>query len=540
MAPIRQWGEVMSAPQKPIRVVALGGGYATINVLKSLKRHINTGRVHLTVIDKNNYHVFHGLVAEMLTGKIQPGNITSPARMVFRGADFHNAEVLHVDFQNKRVTTRRYLDGHQHTVEYDHLVIGLGSRDNLSRYTGVAQNTFRLKSYWDVFELKNHITGILELAEIETDPVERERLLTFVIAGGNFAGVEVATELDEFLEYLTKHYYPRLRYEEMRIILLGGDKTILPELAKRQPRLVRYASRFIAEKTRITVHLETYITAATPMSATTSTGLEFQARTVISCTGNAQPEIFDQWSFERDPVGRLVTDATLRLVGQEHVWSGGDCAAVPSPQGGYCPGLALYAVKAGAHIGRNITRVIDGKPLLPFAFKGLGDACSLGRRNAVGHLYGIGFTGFLAFVTWRLFMLKYLPVWNRRIRTMSNWLMWPLIGRDITSIRSNDAMRVRERLYQAGQTIYQQGEAASSMYLIRDGNVDVYTDGKHMGTLGPGEYFGELAIYYETRRTRTIVAATELRVLEIERAMAKLLQRHFDGANSGDSSSSER
>ncbi|MFN5876782.1 MAG: cyclic nucleotide-binding domain-containing protein, partial [Ignavibacteria bacterium] len=208
-----------------------------------------------------------------------------------------------------------------------------------------------------------------------------------------------------------------------------------------------------------------------------------------------------------------------------------DCAAVPNPQGGYCPGLALYAIKAGEHIGRNITRMIDGKPLLPFAFKGLGDACSLGRRNAVGHLYGIGFTGFLAFVTWRIFMLKYLPVWNRRIRTMSNWLMWPLIGRDITSIRSNDAMRVRERLYQAGQTIYQQGEAANSMYLIRDGNVDVYTDGKHMGTLGPGEYFGELAIYYETRRTRTIVAATELRVLEIERAMAKLLQRQFDSGN---------
>lgn len=523
---------------KPIRVVALGGGYAAINVLKSLRRHIASGRVHLTVIDKNNYHVFHGLVAEMLTGKIQPGNITSPSRMVFRGADFHNAEVLDVDFQNKQVITRRHLDGHQYTLEYDHLVIGLGSRDNLSRYTGVAQNTFRLKSYWDVFELKNHITGILELAEIEQDPVERQRLLTFVIAGGNFAGVEVATELDEFLEYLTKRYYPRLRYDEMRIVLLSGDKTILPELAKRQPRLVRYASRFIAEKTRIEVQLETYINAATPLSASTSSGLEIPTRTIISCTGNAQPEIFDKWSFERDPTGRLITDPTLRLVGQQHVWSGGDCAAMPNPHGGYCPGLALYAIKSGEHIGRNIARMVDGKPLVPFAFKGLGDACSLGRRNAVGHLYGIGFTGFLAFVTWRVFMVKYLPIWNRRIRTMSNWLMWPLIGRDITSIRSHEATHVRERLYQAGQTIYQQGEAANSMYLIRDGNVDVYTDGKHMGTLGPGEYFGELAIYYETRRTRTIVAATELRVLEIERAMAKLLQRHFAGAYSGDSSSS--
>lgn len=524
---------------KPLRVVALGGGYATINVLKSLKRHIASGRVHLTVIDKNNYHVFHGLVAEMLTGKIQPGNITSPARMVFRGADFHNAEVLHVDFQNKRVTTRRYLDGHQQTVEYDHLVIGLGSRDNLSRYTGVAQNTFRLKSYWDVFELKNHITGILELAEIETDPVERQRLLTFVIAGGNFAGVEVATELDEFLEYLTKHYYPRLRYEEMRIILLSGDKTILPELAKRQPRLVRYASRFIAEKTRIIVYLETYIAAATPLGATTSTGLEFQARTIISCTGNAQPEIFDQWSFERDPMGRLVTDTSLRLVGQEHVWSGGDCAAVPSPQGGYCPGLALYAIKAGEHIGRNIARLVEDKPLIHFAFKGLGDACSLGRRNAVGHLYGVGFTGFIAFATWRLFMLKYLPIWNRRIRTMHDWIMWPVIGRDITSIRSNEATRVRERLFEAGQTIYEQGEAANSMYLIREGTVDTFHNGEAQQTLGPGSYFGELAIYNETTRSRTIVASSQVRVLEIEREMAKLLRRHFDGAYSAEASSSQ-
>lgn len=522
----------MHVSTKPIRVVALGGGYTSINLLKSLKKSIAAGSVHLTVIDKNNYHVFHGLVAEMLTGKIQPGNITSPSRMVFQGADFHNAEVLHVDFEHKRVTTRRYLDGHQHTIEYDHLVIGLGSRDNLSRYTGVAQNTFRLKSYWDVFELKNHLTGVLELAEIETDPVERERLLTFVIAGGNFAGVEVATELDEFLEYLVKRYYRRLRYEDMRIVLLSGDTTILPELAKRQPRLVDYASRFIATKTRISVHLQTYITAATPLGASTSTGLEIQSRTIISCTGNAQPEIFDAWSFERDKAGRLITDATLRVAGQECVWAGGDCAAVPNPQGGYCPGLAIYAIKAGEHIGRNIAQIVQGKPPSSFSFKGLGDACSLGRRKAVGHLYGFGFTGFVAFATWRLFMLKYLPIWNRRIRTMYDWLMWPVIGRDITSIRSNDATSVRERLFEAGQTIYDQGEAANSMYLIREGTVDTYQDGSFVQTLGPGSYFGELAIFNQTTRSRKVVAASELTVLEIEREMAKLLRRHFTRTDS--------
>jgi NADH dehydrogenase len=522
----------MQQTNSPVRVVALGGGYTTINLVKSLARQIKSGQVHVTVIDKNNYHVFHGLVAEMLTGKIQPGNIVSPARMVFKGADFHNAEVVAVDFDTKTVKTRRYLDGHQNTVEYDHLVIGLGSRDNLSRYTGVSQNTFRLKSYWDAFELKNHITGILELAEIEKDPVERERLLTFVIAGGNFAGVEVATELDEFLEYITQRYYKRLRYDEMRIVLICSDPTILPELGKRQPKLVQYASQFIARRTRIEVQYTTYISSATPLAAMTSDGMTIPTRTIISCTGNAQPEIFDQWSVKRDGTGRLLTDDTLRLAGHDSVWSGGDCAAVPHPKGGYCPGLALYAIKAGEHIGKNIARVVNGKPPRPYTFTGLGDACSLGRRQAVGHLYGVGFSGVLAFVTWRLFMLKYLPIWNRRLRTMYDWLVWPIIGRDISSIRPVDAMSVRERLYEAGQTLFEQGEAANSMYLILSGSVNTFIDDVHVGTLETGAYFGEKAILNESNRSRTVVAATQVRVLEIEREITKLLRRQFTSESS--------
>ena len=512
---------------RPVRVVALGGGYTTIHLVKALKRQISSGRVHVTVIDKNNYHVFHGLVAEMLTGKIQPGNIVSPARMVFDGADFHNAEVNHVDFDSKTVTTRRYLDGQQYKIEYDHLVVGLGSRDNLSRYTGVSQNTFRLKSYWDVFELKNHITGILELAEIAKDPQERQRLLTFVIAGGNFAGVEVATELDEFLEYTTERYYKRLRYEEMRIVLLCSGPTILPELSKHQPKLVRFASQFIARRTRIEVQYETYISSATPISAMTSHGQEISTRTIISCTGNAQPEIFDQWSVKRDVSGRLLTNDTLQLVGYDEVWSGGDCAAVPHPNGGFCPGLALYAIKAGEHIGKNIARIVDGKPPKPYTFTGLGDACSLGRRRAVGHLYGVGFSGLLAFITWRLFMLKYLPIWNRRLRTVYDWMVWPIIGRDISSIRPNDDTSVRERLYEAGQILFEQGQTGNSMYLILDGSVNTFIDGVHVETLETGGYFGEKAILNETTRSRTVVAASQLRVLGIRREIAKLLRRQF-------------
>lgn len=511
------------------RVVALGGGYAGAYLLKSLKSKIKEGSVHLTIIDRNNYHVFHGLVAEMLVGKVQPENIISPARTLFKGADFHNGEIEKVDFDTKEITTTRFFDGKKYTVHYDHLVVGLGSFDDVSRFHGLSENTFRLKSYWGAFELKNHIVNMFEVAEIEPDMNERARLLTFVIAGANYAGIEVATELDEYVEVLTKNYYPKISYHEVRIIVMNSGEDVLPELGELYPRLSAYAKDLL-DKSRIEIQYGTLLVSATPFTACTSSNESISTRTIISCTGNRQSPLFDDWSLKRDNKGRLVTDEYIRVSADKHIWAAGDCASVPHPRGGSCPPLAIFAMTQGKHIGKNIIRTLEGKALKPYRFTGLGDACCLSRRRAVGHLYGLQVTGLLAWLTWRLFMLIYLPVNNRRVRTFFDWTFFPFLGREIVSIRSNNPVSVNELYFETDQLILKQGDDGNGMYIITEGTVEVFKD--HAGqdpetilaTLNAGDHFGDIAIFENSQRTANVRAKTSVKLLELKRATAMLMK----------------
>jgi len=139
----------MSAKRTP-QVVILGGGYVAIYAVKALRGAIKRGEIKVTVIDKNNYHCFHGLVPEMLVGKIQAGQIISPARRIFHPARFVVADIQRVDVDNKTVVVRRKHDDQSVDLTYDHLIVGLGSVDNLTRYRGIGEHTLRLKSYWDI------------------------------------------------------------------------------------------------------------------------------------------------------------------------------------------------------------------------------------------------------------------------------------------------------------------------------------------------------------------------------------------------------
>jgi len=514
--------------KKPYRVVAMGGGYASAYLLKALKSKIKDGLIHLTIIDRNNYHVFHGLVSEMLVGKVQSGNIISPARTLFEGADFHNAEIESVDFSAKKIITTRFLDGKKYSVYYDHLVIGLGSFDDVSRFHGLSENTFRLKSYWGVFKLKNHIVNMFEVAEIEPDPHERARLLTFVIAGANYAGIEVATELDEYAELLTKKYYKKINYAEVKIIVINSGKGVLPELAQRYPRLSAYAKKTL-DKSHIDILYNTRLISATPFEACLSSNKKISTRTIISCTGNRQSPLFDDWSLKQDDSGRLETDEYLNVFKEQQIWAAGDCASVPHPKGGRCPPLAIFAMTQGKHIGKNIIRTIEKKPLKPYRFTGLGDACCLSRRKAVGHLYGLQVTGLLAWITWRLFMLIYLPVNNRRVRTLFDWAVWPFIGREIVSIHANNPVSVNELYFDRQQLILKQGDDGNGMYIITEGEVEVYKDTQEepqeiLATLKTGEYFGDIAVFKNCQRTANVRAKTRVKLLELKRGAAMLMK----------------
>ncbi|HEY4219041.1 MAG TPA: FAD-dependent oxidoreductase [Gemmatimonadaceae bacterium] len=515
----------------PVRVLCLGGGYVATQLSRTLRRAVRRGEIELTVVSRENFQTFHGFVNEMLTGKLQPGQIINPARHIFPPARFLNAEITGIDTERRRVTTTRLLDGREYALDYDHLVIALGSADDLSRYPGIAQHTLRLKTYWDCFKARNHLVHMLEMAELETDPEERRRLLTFVVAGGNFGGIEVATELADWLQSIigTHREYRHIDARDARVIVVHGGERILPEMGRHHPRLVEYAERVLTATPGLEIRCGTHVAAATPDEVVLRSGERIPTRTTISCTGTAMPPVLADLPFARDDRGRIITDEYLRVTGADRVWAAGDCAAVPHPRGGTCPPLFAYALSGGRQIARNILRSRGSKPLARYRFTGLGDACSLGRRRAVATLAGVPttFTGLPAWLGWRALGLSFVPTWDRRVRIALDWLLWPLFGRDVVGLRIDEPFGMRREYYEVGQSIVREGETGTRLYFILAGEVDVVratSDGEqHLAILTSGQHFGERAVLGNVRRTATVRARTPLEVVVLGRDEALTL-----------------
>lgn len=515
-------------------IVCLGGGYVAIYLTRALRSAVRRGQVRLTVIDRENFQCFHGLIPEMLTGKIQPTDVLSPARKLFAGATFINAESESVDVAGGKVTVSRLLDGRRQTLDYDHLVIAVGTLDNVGRFPGLAEHAFRLKAYSGCLAVRNHLINMLELANAETDPEERQRLLTFVVVGGNFAGVEVTGELRDFLPELAGKKFPNIRHDELRIVLVVPGTHVLPELHSRMPKLVEYATNELAEDPILDIRYHSLLTAATQDEAVLNDSERIPSRTIISCVGMAVNPLLESIDLPKNESGRLRCDRFAHVEGHERIWSGGDCGAVPLSTGGTAPALAIWAMTVGTLIGKNILRGERGLPPKPYRFTGLGDACVIGRRKAVAHLKGVPLYGVFAWCVWRIFMIIYLPTIEKRVRTVANWILGAIFGRDLINMRIHQPLDLAPLLFEPGQDIVIEGDVGKSLYVIQEGEVEVYkgshADGKLIATLGVGQHFGEVAVFQRCERTASVRAKTRVRVLQVRREAALVLSESLPEA----------
>jgi NADH:ubiquinone reductase (H+-translocating) len=509
-------------------LLVLGGGYAAIQVARGTRRAVKAGKLRVTVVNRENFHVFHGFVGEMVTGRVSPSHILSPSRRLFRPAQVHVAEIQRVDMRARRVTTARSLDGSRFSLDYDQLVICLGTVDRTDAYPGLAEHAYRLKTYEDCLALKNHMIEMFELAEIEQDPEERRRLLTFFVAGGGYAGTEVAGEMSDLARLLCRKEYSGIRREECRFVLVHPGPTILPELygkdgtgPEAHPNLVEFGMRRMREL-GVEVMTSTRVKAATPNEVMLSNGGRIPTRTIVSAVGTRMPPVVEQLGLPKDGRGRIVTDETCAVPGHDGVWAAGDCAAVPLPggSGATCPQVAVYAMKQGRLIGRNVVRRIQGQPPKPFTFPGLGQGASVGRRAGVGEVRGIEIKGFPAWLVWRLLLIYYFPTWDRRLRLVSDWLTWPIVGRDIVELRSSrsDQYDIRHNVFQPGEVIAQEERTGKYVHVIVEGEVELLLqqDGMEqvLDTLGPGDHFGTRwleSFDMESARAKTVVRTVALR-----------------------------
>jgi NADH dehydrogenase len=458
---------------------------------------------------------------------VQPGQILSPVRRIFAPAHIHVGEIEAIDLAARRVLVSRQLDGRTQELEFDHVVLALGSVDNLEAYPGLAEHAFKLKTYDDCFRLKNHIITMFELAAIETDPAERRRLLTFFVAGGGYAGTEVAGELADYIRLLTSREYRAVRREECRVVLVHPGPSLLPELmrgAEGHPRLVAYATRHMA-KLGVEVMTSTKVDWVTPIEVGLSGGQRIPTRTIISAVGTRPAPILDELPLPRDGRGKVETDRFMRVPGFDNVWAAGDCAAVPHPRGGTCPPVAIFALQQGSHVSRNILRVAAGRAAAPFTFKGLGQGVSIGRRTAVAEMNGIEFKGFLSWLIWRLMLWFYIPTWDRKLRLLADWLIWPLVGRDIVemSVSDGDDYEISHQVYQPGEVIIGAGQVGNHLYLIMEGEVELLQGETAVGRAGAGQSFGHAR--RGSRITATVRAVSLVRAVTVRSDQAHRLQR---------------
>ncbi|HVZ35184.1 MAG TPA: cyclic nucleotide-binding domain-containing protein, partial [Polyangiaceae bacterium] len=375
----------------------------------------------------------------------------------------------------------------------------------------------------DAFRLRNHVVSCLELADIETDLQIKRALLTFVVAGGGFSGVETIGELAELVSRSLR-YFPRIAPSEVRFQLIHAQARILPEM----PEPLSVAARRILERRGVELILGARVRAASPHAVYLHDGRAIETRTFVCTVGTAPNPIvqaaIDGGGFERAqldgrPISAFATRTTLECEGRPGYWAVGDCAGIPSPTGkGLCPPTAQFAIREAKTCARNIVATIDGKPKSAFAFRALGVLASLGQRSAVAELFGVRLSGFLAWFAWRTVYLAKLPGLVRRLRVALDWTLDLFFPRDITQLQVFQHEHLHVHHYEPGEAIVRQGQVGRELYLILKGEVEVSSNGHAaLARLGARDVFGERALLVDTRRNATVRALQASDVLVMSR-----------------------
>ena len=420
------------------RIVILGGGFAGVStaqeLAKLLRREKRLARrpqdpgVTVTLVNRENYTVFQPLLADIISGAIETTHVVVPLRRLLRDVEVEVGYVEDIDTTSASVVVRRRESDQAFRVEYDALVVALGSVTDFRAVPGMAEHAIGVRTLGDAFYLRNRALSMLEEAANESDPIRRDALLTFVVVGGGSTGVEVAAELEDLLRtaHETLSSLPR-----PRVILVHSRRYVLPEFGE---RLGRYATRKLV-RAGVDVLLRRRLTRVDQHAVELDDGTTIATSTVVSTVGNAPHPILSRLGGALDAGGWLTADTTFAVPGLERVWALGDVASIIDPRTGRpLPATAQHAIREGPHAARNILAVLAGRPPIPFDYSEQGMLVALGRFSGVGEIRGIKVSGFLAWFLWRSYYLLRLPSLERRIRVALDWTLELFLGHDVIGI----------------------------------------------------------------------------------------------------------
>lgn len=355
----------------------------------------------------------------------------NPARKLLKRINFFAGEVESINLQRKLVSVSHGFDHHHHQLPYDHLVIGLGSITNFFNLPGLEQRALTMKSLGDAIHLRNRLIAHLEEADTECSSDLRRRLLTFVVAGGGFAGVETIAGINDFVREAVR-FYSNLREDMLRVVLVHPGTEILPELGD---KLGRYAEKKRAER-GVEILVNTRVTGVTENGVELSSGDEIESKALLWTAGTSPNPVLESVPCMKER-GRLKVDEMLRVPDWPGVWALGDCALVPDNKTGqYHPPTAQHALREGKTLARNLIASIRGGNLKPFSFSTIGQLAAIGRRTGVANIFGINFSGFPAWWMWRTIHLSKLPRFEKKLRVALDWTLDLLFSKDLVQFQT--------------------------------------------------------------------------------------------------------
>lgn len=420
---------VAPAEAPSTRVVILGGGFGGVATAQRLEQLFSRdARFEITLVSQSNYLLFTPMLAEVASSGLEAQHISAPVRAALPHTRFRRAEVERLDVAGKVIWIRPNPSAPAESLAYDHLVLALGSIPNFYGLPGLEAHSFTLKTLQDATVLRNHVIALLERADVEVDADERRRLLTFVVAGGGFAGTEMIAELFDLVQSVA-HYYPNIQTGEPRFVLVHSGGRILPEIS---PGLADYALRKLRLR-GIEFLLNTRVGGASPEAVVLADGSAVPTRTIVWTAGNQPHPLLRALPCERNRAGAVIVERTLQVKGASDIWAVGDCAEVPDVLNGNkpCPPTAQHALREGRTVAENIAAVQRGRSLTPFRFRAIGVLVALGHRTAVAEIRGLKFSGFLAWFLWRTIYLSKLPGLEKKVRVALDWTLDLFFPRDI-------------------------------------------------------------------------------------------------------------
>ncbi len=414
-----------------MRVLIVGGGYAGMLIARRTQRPLRRRGHELVLVNPENFMQYQPFLPEAAAGNIEPRHVVVPLRQVLRKARFVAGEVTLLD-HSRRMATVRLASGEVAEQPYDVVVITAGSRSRILPVRGLAEHGVGFKTLTEAIYLRNRVLSCLEVAAEAADPAVRRAALTFVFVGAGYAGVEAMAELEDMARSALR-FYPMLRQEDMRWVMVEATPRILPEINE---RLSSYAKRRL-ERRGIRVLVETRLESAEGGVIRLSNGDSFPADTLVWTTGVKAASLAARSGLPVDGAGRVTVDEFLRVTGEDGAWACGDAAAVPDLRtGGISPPTAQHALFQSRRLARNLLRTLAGRSPEPFRHRNLGQIASLGLYRGVASPLGIRVRGFPAWFLHRTYHLLRMPTTGRKARIVLDWTVGLFFPRDIVQLGS--------------------------------------------------------------------------------------------------------